>query len=120
MVENADVVKFSDDELLWYANETDLTEAINKTYVKGSVMAITQGKYGCLLVLDGKIIPVPTVKQLKPVDTTGAGDAFFGALLAYTDGKKMTKERLIGAFQKANDMGAEATQHHGALGHILK
>lgn len=120
MVENADVIKFSEDELLWYADTTDLTQAISKVYVKGTLMTVTQGKYGCLMVYDGEVVPVPTVKQLKPVDTTGAGDAFFGALLAYTDGKKMTKERLISALQQANAMGAEATQYHGALGHILK
>ena len=55
---------------------------------------------------------------VKPVDTTGAGDAFYGAALAGLDGKnlmELTDGELRRILQKANEAGAAATQHKGAL-----
>ena len=49
------------------------------------------------------------------MDTTGAGDAFFGTLLANLDGKEFTEENIELAMQKANKAGAETTQFLGAV-----
>ena len=57
---------------------------------------------------------VPT-KEIKPIDTTGAGDAFFGALLANISGKDLSEEIIEKALVKANEAGANATQFIGAV-----
>ena len=57
---------------------------------------------------------VPTEK-VKPIDTTGAGDAFFGTFLASVEGKEWNKENIESALVKANKAGADATQFLGAI-----
>ena len=53
---------------------TILSEKTNATF------AITLGKEGTMLVLQKEKIIVPSI-DVKPIDTTGAGDAFVGAVL---------------------------------------
>uniref|UniRef100_A0A6I8NPR9 Ribokinase n=1 Tax=Ornithorhynchus anatinus TaxID=9258 RepID=A0A6I8NPR9_ORNAN len=49
------------------------------------VVIITMGAEGCVLVSGEDPVPkhIPTEKVIKPVDTTGAGDSFVGALAFY-------------------------------------
>ncbi|XP_038607428.1 ribokinase [Tachyglossus aculeatus] len=49
------------------------------------VVIITMGAEGCVLVSEEDPVPkhIPTEKVVKPVDTTGAGDSFVGALAFY-------------------------------------
>ena len=54
-------------------------------------------------------------KKVKPIDTTGAGDAFFGTLLAQLENKEYSKENIELALQSANQAGAETTQFLGAV-----
>ncbi len=52
------------------------------------------------------------------MDTTGAGNAFYGTALAELDGKKLEKlseEELRSILSQANIAGAAVTQHKGAL-----
>ena len=49
------------------------------------------------------------------VDTTGAGDAFFGALLAGLDGKEWTRENIETALARANEAGARTICFKGAI-----
>ena len=53
---------------------TILSEKTNATF------AVTLGKEGTMLVLQKEKIIVPSI-DVKPIDTTGAGDAFVGAVL---------------------------------------
>jgi len=46
-----------------------------------SVVALTLGEQGSLLLADGELERAPT-ESLRAIDTTGAGDAFLGGLLA--------------------------------------
>jgi sugar/nucleoside kinase (ribokinase family) len=64
--------------------------------------------------LNGKYGLVETVK-VKPIDTTGAGDAFFGTFLANIENKEWTEENIKNALVKANKAGAETTQFLGAI-----
>jgi fructokinase len=45
-----------------------------------AIFTITLGKEGTLLGYKGETITIPSI-PVKPVDTTGAGDAFIGAVL---------------------------------------
>ena len=113
-VDRADIIKFSEDEILDYTGESDLESAISAVYKKDRLLLITLGSKGSAYYLNGKSAVVPTVK-VKPVDTTGAGDAFFGAFLANIEGREWTEENLVSALEKANKAGADATQFYGAV-----
>jgi sugar/nucleoside kinase (ribokinase family) len=62
------------------------------------LVAITQGAEGCLIASREKVVHVPAFK-VKVVDTTGAGDAFMGAL-SYGLLQKWDHQR-IGLFANA-------------------
>lgn len=116
-VERADILKFSDDEILAYTREKELDDAIEKLVKNGRLLVITLGKRGSMFCFGREKYLVPTV-EVTPVDTTGAGDAFYGALLAKIDEigyGNLKSSNLIPAFEYANSIGAECTLHKGAI-----
>ncbi|MBQ9735129.1 MAG: carbohydrate kinase [Clostridia bacterium] len=113
-VEQADIIKFSDDELKDYTGKDGVIEGIESIYKKDTVVVVTLGSRGSVYYYNGLNGTVGTEK-VKPIDTTGAGDAFFGTFLANIEGKKINKENLESALIKANAAGAAATQFLGAI-----
>ncbi|WP_413702211.1 aminoimidazole riboside kinase [Psychromonas sp. KJ10-10] len=113
----ADVVKFSDDELLYLTETDNLDDGLKaiKQYANKLVL-ITQGAKGALVITQGKQQLI-TGKAIKPVDTTGAGDAFVGGLLAYLaqSAKWENIEYIFQAVRWANSCGALATSQKGAM-----
>lgn len=114
----ADVLKFSEEELTLLTDTTTLeaaTAAITAQYPE-KLIIITLGKDGAIYHLNGESKLVAG-KALKPVDTTGAGDAFVSGLLAglsqSSDWKK--ESVLVGIIRKANASGALATTQKGAM-----
>ena len=112
----ADVLKLSIEELQELAGESDTALAVSKLAYKG-LLLITKGAEGSEAFLDGKrIADAPSAPVKKIVDTTGAGDAFFGAALALIDrGVSLDSENLKQILTAANHSGAAATQTQGAL-----
>ena len=111
LIELADIVKFSEDEV----------DIFGESYVKeklaDKLVCITLGKNGSKWLYKGKSGVAPTI-CVKPVDTTGAGDAFYGGLLAKLDGvssQNWTDEFLNEAFRFANVCGALNTLAYGAI-----
>ncbi|PTA98986.1 MULTISPECIES: carbohydrate kinase [unclassified Sulfitobacter] len=84
MINQADIVKVSDEDLDWL-NPAPLTQAekISAMLDTGpSVVIVTQGAEGAIATLaDGTSIAVPAVKT-NVVDTIGAGDTFNAGFLA--------------------------------------
>lgn len=119
-IDNSDIVKFSDDELLWFTDSYDLDDAIEKIKRRNSVVAVTRGSKGSVCVYNGEAIVFEVGEAVTPVDTTGAGDAFFGTLVAHLDGNEVSVENLAAAFSAANEAGSRAVSFEGALGHIGK
>lgn len=113
-IECADILKFSDDELRLYTGVEDIDTAIKSVARENQLITITLGSKGSMYYYNGKKGTVSTEK-VKPVDTTGAGDAFFGTFLANIEGKEYTEQNIIGAMEKANKAGARATQFLGAI-----
>jgi sugar/nucleoside kinase (ribokinase family) len=113
-VECADIIKFSDDELKLYTGIEDIITAIESIYHKDQLFVLTLGSKGSLYYYNGESNIVPTVK-VKPIDTTGAGDAFFGTFLANIENKEWNKENIEGALKIANKAGADTTQFLGAV-----
>ena len=116
-IELADVVKFSDDELL-FLTDTDSLEAGLEAIkaFDNTLVLITQGAKGALVVFEGEQELIAG-QAVKPVDTTGAGDAFVGGLLARLaqQNEWANKEAIHSAVNWANGCGALATTQKGAM-----
>ncbi len=114
----ADVLKFSEEELTLLTDTQTLDEAFKKITALYSqkLIIITLGKDGALYHLNGKQ-DVIAGKAVKPMDTTGAGDAFVGGLLAglsqTADWQKT--DNLVRIIRQANACGALATTAKGAM-----
>jgi ribokinase len=73
----------------------------------GSVV-LTLGERGCLVVEGGGVTEVP-VERVRAVDTTGAGDAFVGALATFLAAGRS----LANAAERANSVAALSVQGRG-------
>lgn len=107
----ADIVKFSEDEVAVFTEKYIDGELGNK------LVCISLGAEGSEWRYKGRRNRVPTVK-VKPVDTTGAGDAFYGGVLSRLDKLPQamwTAEALDKIFAFANVCGALNTLGRGAI-----
>lgn len=114
----ADVLKFSEEELTLLTNSTNLddaTKAVTAQY-PDKLIIITLGKDGAIYHLNGESKLVAG-KALKPIDTTGAGDAFVSGLLAGLSQVSDWQQEsiLVDIIRKANASGALATTAKGAM-----
>ena len=85
-----------------------------------SIFAITLGKEGTLLGINKQTVIVPSI-EVKPVDTTGAGDAFVGAVLYQLSDKTLAEIQSLSAaawqqiVTNANKAGARTCEYMGAM-----
>lgn len=113
ILELADIVKFSEDEV----------EIFDEEYVnslKDKLVCISLGKDGSKYFYNDLTNTLPSIK-VKPVDTTGAGDAFYAGILSQIDGltkDDWTKEKLDYAFLFGNICGALNTLGKGAIDNL--
>jgi fructokinase len=80
----ADVIKVSDEDLLFLVPGGDSVEATRSLLRPGAVGLVTRGAGGVTIVTAGRTVDV-AVPHVTVVDTVGAGDCFGGAFLAYWD-----------------------------------
>lgn len=81
MVPCADVMKLSDEETLLLTGAAEPEEAAHRLLAQGvSCVAVTLGERGALVAVAGGMQTVPAFAS-DPVDTTGAGDGFWGGFL---------------------------------------
>lgn len=116
-IKKTDILKLSEDELYLLAGTDDLIKAADGLRKKDQLVLVTLGGNGSYYAYNGLSGFVETEKVI-PIDSTGAGDAFFGTALKELDGtalESLTEEKLRSAIKKANLAGAIATQHKGAL-----
>ena len=114
IIESADIVKFGieEAEIVYREPFETVLEKLNNP-----IVCVTCGKDGSIVKFGKEKILAPTV-AVKPVDTTGAGDAFFGAFLSGVDKvgfESVDKGSLYEIAVFANAKGAEATLHEGAV-----
>ena len=109
----ADIVKLSEDEL----------ETFTEDYVSGltdKLVLITLGKNGSEWRYKGKKNRMPTI-TVRPIDTTGAGDAFFAGALSVLDknnGAPLTEQLLNDSLRFGNVAGALNTTGRGAIDNL--
>jgi fructokinase len=120
-IEQCHFFKVSDEEALMLTGKSTVEEAAATFAAKtDAVFAITLGKEGTLLGLQGHTITIGSI-SVSPVDTTGAGDAFVGAVLYQLSGKSlvqikaMTEEEWKQVVLNANKAGARTCEYLGAM-----
>ena len=106
-----DILKMNDSELV---KMRELYPELSENYVESllqlvdignlRVACLTVGKWGCLLTDGTDIVYCPGINK-KPVDTTGAGDAFISALtLHYYQGRTLPEAGRFANAVAANTM----------------
>lgn len=109
----SDIVKFSEDEV-----ETFTEDYVNTLTDK--LILITLGKDGSEWRYGGKKNNVPTIK-VTPVDTTGAGDAFFAGTLSVLEkhvNGPLSEQILNDSLRFGNIAGALNTTGRGAIDNL--
>ena len=113
--------KFSDEESMLITGKPTVKDAAEVLLQKtDAVFAITLGKEGTMLGYKNETEIIPSIK-VKPVDTTGAGDAFVGAVLYQLTNKSLqeiqslTKEAWKHIIYNANKAGARTCEYMGAM-----
>jgi fructokinase len=81
LVERADVVKASDEDLRWIAPDSN-PELVAETWLASgpSIVAVTMGEQGAFAVCAAGTVRV-AARPVQVVDTVGAGDAFMTGLI---------------------------------------
>jgi fructokinase len=81
LVERADVVKASDEDLRWIAPDTDPERTAQTWLASGpSIVAVTMGARGSFAVCAAGTVRV-AARPVQVVDTVGAGDSFMTGLI---------------------------------------
>ncbi len=113
--------KLSDEEAMLITKTNSLKEATQQLQEKTkTIFAITLGKKGTLLGMNGEQHIIESI-PVKPVDTTGAGDAFVGAVLyqlSHRSKMQIAEMNLIDwklIIENANKAGARTCEYLGAM-----
>jgi fructokinase len=113
--------KVSDEEALLLTGAFNVPDAAGILLKKtDAVFAITLGKQGTLLGYGNGTVIIPTIK-VNSIDSTGAGDAFVGAVLyqlsnlEYNEMKTLPQSKWETIIQNANKAGARTCEYMGAM-----
>lgn len=115
-LDKADIIKFSQDELKLLSNKENVLDGLKTLINSNQVALVTLGKDGSIFYSKDKYIKVPSI-PMKPIDSTGAGDAFYSYFLYRLDnGLNLNDDNQIKEVLKnANIVGALSTKKKGAL-----
>lgn len=120
-LENCNFFKVSDEEAMLLTQSDTLEKATYELLRRTTgVFAITLGKEGTLLGLNGHQYIIKSI-PVKPVDTTGAGDAFVGAVLYQlsqlpgTNLQSLSLQNWEIIIANANKAGARTCEYLGAM-----
>lgn len=118
---NCNFFKVSDEEAMLLTNTSSLEDATAVLLKETTgVFTITLGKDGTLLGLKGNQYIIESI-PVKPVDTTGAGDAFVGAVLyqlSHLDQsaiQSLSLDEWNKIISNANKAGARTCEYMGAM-----
>ncbi|MFO7637152.1 MAG: carbohydrate kinase [Clostridia bacterium] len=120
MLPYADILKVSDEELLFLTGEKDVDKATSLLYEGGNRLIFsTLGPRGCLYMHKNGSRRLKTY-DTAIVDTTGSGDAYVGAVLFKilqkgTDIGELTDDTLHDIADFANAAGSVAATRKGAI-----
>lgn len=114
-----DILKISDNEILWLTNESDYDRAVLKLRQEYniSLLLLSLGKNGSR-AYSGNGYAYASAKQVNTIETTGAGDTFCGAILSKVlekGFKDYSSKELSEMLEFANSAAAIVTTRKGAL-----
>ena len=120
-IESCDFFKLSAEEALLITGVETVAMAANALRKKTkAVFTITLGKEGTMLCIGDQIEIIESI-PIQPVDATGAGDAFVGAVL-YQLNKRIVKDINLVSMEdwktiisNANKAGARTCEYMGAM-----
>ena len=115
-IKNADILKFSIDEVKLFTGNDDCS-SISSLVRDDQLVFITLGSKGSYLKYKDIKLKVDSIK-IKAIDTTGAGDAFYACVLRYLDELTLADinlEVMKNILKKANLCGALACGKKGAI-----
>ncbi|WP_205696006.1 carbohydrate kinase family protein [Conexibacter sp. SYSU D00693] len=116
LVKGAFLVKCNATEAHLLTGERDPDAAARAMLAGGARhVVVTLGQDGALL-RGGKLDRDVPGRVARAVDTTGAGDAFMGVLLARLSASGFYAPAIAAALRDAVDVAARTTEHWGALG----
>ncbi len=120
-LEHCSFFKVSDDEAMMLTRRSSVENAARELLSKTkAAFAITLGKEGTLLGINNTTCIIPSI-PVNPVDTTGAGDAFAGAVLyqlsnlSIDEMKTLPVENWKKIIANANKAGARTCEYMGAM-----
>ena len=119
VMEYSDIIKISDYELAFLYGTVDVKEGAVKLYsdLKPKIIFATCGKDGAYLKTENGIWYHRCYTEVKTVDTTGAGDAFFGAALSklLDTGFAVAQEQAMDILRFSSAAAALVTTKKGAI-----
>lgn len=115
-----DILKISDNEVLWYTEEETYDDAINhikQEFPNIKMILLSLGKDGSRAYVGDNMVEVPAFVSDKTIETTGAGDTFCGTVLNYVldNGLSLSCEQLEKMLKMANAAASIVTTRKGAL-----
>lgn len=115
-IAKSDIVKLSDEEASLISGENDIVKAGEQLQLlSGKYLLITLGADGTYLFSKQGMEHI-TTEKVEMVDSTGAGDAFIGTVVALAVKEdNLSLERMKDIVAIANKVGAITTQNYGAL-----
>lgn len=115
-ISHSHITKVSDEEAILLTGIDDLIEAGTKLQqLSGNYVLLTLGANGTYLFSNQGMIHIPS-QPVKMVDSTGAGDAFIGTVVALAvKEQQLSLEKMIEIVTIANQVGAITTTKYGAL-----
>lgn len=116
LLDYVDIIKLSREELELLGG----AETVKSRGVR--LLLVTDGENGAVLDFDGKSRHIPAAK-VKTVDTTGAGDIFFGSFVSEFIKNGLNLDNLnfdtaLDFAQKATLIAGKSTEKHGAIASI--
>lgn len=108
----ADIVKLSEEEVKLFSDKRDLAEAVKQIAGDNKTVFVTLGAKGSMYCHNGKIGRAGAL-EVKPVDTTGAGDAYFAGVLSVLDSLGLDEVEL--AAKTGSICGSLTTTKKGAI-----
>ncbi|MDR3593379.1 carbohydrate kinase [Clostridium sp.] len=118
-LKESDFTKLSDEELVLITKEKDIQAGVNKLHELGvKAVTITLGSKGTYLSVDRENEIIPSM-EINQVDSTGAGDAFVGAVLKQISEIENKQNISFEEWEKiilfANKVGAITCTNYGAI-----
>jgi len=116
----ADILKISDEELEFITGLNNEADALRSLFVGNvKIIAYTKGSKGAELHTESLAVSVPA-RDVEVIDTTGAGDAFMGALLykliSYRDVLyNITEKQAYDILNFANTAASISVTRKGAI-----